>query len=264
VTDETTQPQAQTPPPTSPKPVHPLTQALAHNLHAMLVGAFTIMSSIISALLGYYFGHEDQKRLLALEYDKLRAEHTLEITRALIGAETALQELSLVGQDAATRYCDIANRLGTLKADIGKQKPLPPVPGTLNDILSALDPLIQSSGASDAARADLTMRLRAIKSEHDELDKRIMASWKADDDVRKTLNGETAAMIRVYYRDRSNEFAQLGMQYDKVAIDARQLVLDNGLCNLDPKWKAMRDRIVEWGAQSFLFTGSLGLELKPE
>jgi hypothetical protein len=264
VTEETTQPQAQTSPPAAPKQVHPLTQAFAQNLHAMLVGAFTILSSIISAFMGYYFGHEDQKRLLALEYDKLRAEHTLEITRALIGAETALQELTLVGHSAATRYCDVANRLNALKADIGKIKPLPQLTGTLNDILSALDPLIQSSGAPDATRADLTARLRAMKSDHDELDKNIMASWKADDDIRKTLNGEAAAMIRVYYRDRSNEFAELGIQYDKVAIDARQLVMDNGLCNLEPKWKAMRERVVEWGTKSFLFTGSLGLELKPE
>jgi hypothetical protein len=268
VTEEAAQPPSATPeqqktqPP--PPPARPIAQAFAQNLHAVLIGSFTILSSVISALLGYYFGHEDQKRLLALEYDKLRAERTLEITKTLVSAESALQHLMLTGSNSSERYCKLANTLAALKADVAKYGSLPPPGGTLNQILDGLGPLIQSSNAPDAARLDMLSRLKAMQDEHHELDVAIRASWKKDDEIRETLYGDTAAMVRVYYRDRSLELSQLSNAYDKAGLATREIILDNGLCNLEPRWKAAEQQILRWDTASFEFTSSLGLELKPD
>jgi hypothetical protein len=254
------------PAPETPKaaqPARPLAQALAQNLHAILVGAFTIVSSVVSALLGYYFAHEDRQNLLALEYDKIRVEHTLEIAKALVTAESTLQDMILVGQRSATRYCDVANRLQALKTDLAKVGARLPTGGTLNEMLSGLDPLIQSAGVAENVRLDFVGRLNAMKRDHEEMDKKILASWQVDDDTRKTLNGDTAATIRVYYRDHSTKFSELAIGYDKVSLAARGLILENGLCNLEPKWLEVKDRWIEWSTQAYNFTGSLSLELKP-
>lgn len=267
MTEEAAQTSPATPEPPKPPPqppARPIAQAIAQNLHAVLIGSFTILSSVISTLLGYYFGHEDQKRLLALEYDKLRAAHTLEITKALVAAESALQVLLLTGEDSSRRYCILAQNLAALQTDLRKITPLPASTGTLNQILTGLEPLIQTAGAPDQVRAEMLTRLRNMQAEHEELDKRIQASWKKDDEVRETLSGDTAAMVRVYYRDRSLELAQLSNAYDKVAIETRKIVLDNGLCNLEPRWKEARAAMLNWDTASFEFTGSLGLELRPD
>ena len=267
MTEEASQTPPATPEPPKPPPqppARPIAQAFAQNLHAVLIGTFTILSSVISALLGYYFGHEDQKRMLVLEYDKLRAERTLEITKALVSAESALQHLVLTGRNSSERYCTLANNLAALKADVSKYASLPAAGGTLNQILEGLGPLIQTSTAPDAARLDMLSRFKAMQDEHHEQDVAIRASWKKDDEIRETLYGDAAAMVRVYYRDRSIELAQLSNAYDKAGMATRHIIIDNGLCNLEPRWKEAEAEVIRWDTASFEFTSSLGLELKPD
>jgi len=266
VTEEAqTPPAAPEPPKSSLQPLErPIARAFAQHMHAVLIGSFTILASVVSAFLGYYFAHEDQKRLLALEYDKLRAERTLEITKTLVGAESALQHLLLTGRDSSERYCKLANNLAALKADVAKYAALPAAGGTLNQILDGLGPLIQSAGAPESVRFDMLSRLKAMQDEHHELDVKIRGSWKKDDEVRETLYGDTAAMVRVYYRDRSLELSRLSNAYDKAGLATRQIILDNGLCNLEPRWDAVEKEILGWDTASFEFTSSLGLELRPD
>lgn len=258
--------QAAAPPavPQPPKPPHPLVLAIAQNMNAVLIGSFTILSSVISAFLGYYFGYEDQKRLLALEYDKLRAEHTLEISKALTRAEASLQAMIVTGRISSEAYCKLAGDLAALQADMGKIRPMPKVYGTLNEILAALDPLIQSADAPEPVRQDLSRRLQAMKSTHQDMDKKILADWKTDDEVRQLLDVDTAATMKVYYRDYSLPLAGLSAEYGQIGLAMRQLILKNGECAPKSEWDAVEKRMLTWSQQAFDLTTSLGLALSPE
>lgn len=242
----------------------PLAQALAQNMHAVLVGTFTIVASVLSAFLGYYFAHEDQKRMLALEYDKLRAEHTLEISKALTRAEASLMAMIVTGRTSSQTYCRLAGDLTALQADIAKVHTVPKVYGTLSEMLAALDPQIQSAPAPDAVRQGLSRRLQAMKSTHDDMDKRIRSDWATDDEVRRLLDVDTAATMKVYYRDLSVPLAGLAVEYGGIGLQARNLILKNGECAPQAEWDAVQKRALAWSQQAFELTTSLGLALSPE
>jgi len=266
VTEEASQtpatPALPTPPP--PPPARPIAQAFAQNLHAVLIGTFTILSSVISALLGYYFGHEDQKRMLVLEYDKLRAEHTLEISKALTRAEAALQATLLTGRLSAKTYCGLAGDLATLKTDLAKIREVPKFYGTLPQTLATLDELIQSAEPSNPLREPLLMRIRAMKATHEEMDQRIRGDWKREDEVQQVLDIDASATAKVYFRDYSVALLGLSVEYGQARREMMDLVLKNGECAPDTEWKAMEGRVLAWGQRAFDFTTSLGIALAPE
>lgn len=256
-----------TPPPESksPRKVRGVfAAAVAQHLHAILVGVFTLASSVISALLGYYFAHEDRRSMMALEYDKLRAEHTLEIAKGLTGAEGSLIQMNIAGSTAATKYCDVASRLAAVKADLAKVKQGPPVHGTLNEVLAGLEAQIVASGATESARQDLLARVNAMKSDHADMDKLILDSWKRNDETRERLTGDTSATLRIYHRDRTDVFMRLMITFFEVDKAMRTLVLENPDCNLKPKWDELGSRVAEWNKEATLFSESLGIALKPE
>lgn len=238
--------------------------AMAQHLHAILVGVFTLASSIISAFLGYYFAHEDRRSMMALEYDKLRAEHTLEIAKGLTGAEASLIQMNVAGSTAAATYCDVASRLAAVQTDMAKLKAFPAVHGTLNEVLAGLEAQVQSAGAPEAVRQDLMGRLKAMKSDHTDMDKLIQDSWKRVNDTRERLTGDTSATLRVYHRDRTDTFMLLMMRFFEVENAMRRLVLENPACNLKPKWEEQGNHVTDWNKDATLFSESLGIALKPE
>lgn len=256
-----------TPPPlpkTASKTRGLVAAAFSQNFHAILVGVFTMASSVISALLGYYFAHEDRRSMMALEYDKLRAEHTLEIAKSLTGAEASMIQMNVAGSTAAAAYCDVANRLAALKTDLAKVKPVTPVHGTLNEVLAGLDAQIQAVRAPENVRQELFARLRAMKSDHTEMDKLILDSWKRNDETRERLTGDTSATLRVYHRESTDRFMQMMLVFFEVDRAMRTLVLENPDCNLKTKWEAVGSRVAAWNSDATLFSESLGIALKPE
>lgn len=266
MTEEAQTPPATPDPPKPPpqQPARPIAQAFAQNMHAVLIGSFTILSSVISALLGYYFGHEDQKRLLALEYDKLRAEHTLDISKALTRADASLQAMIVTGRISSAAYCTLAGNLAALQVDMAKVRPMPKVYGTLTEMLTALDALVRSAEAPEATRQALTLRVQALRDRHAEMDKKMLADWKKDDEIRDLLDVDTAATMKVYYRDYSIQLAGLTVEYGQIGGAMRNLILKNGECVPDAEWDAVEKRWLAWSQRAFELTTSLGLALAPE
>jgi hypothetical protein len=265
VTEEAqTPPAAPEPPKPSLQPDRPIARAFAQHMHAVLIGSFTILASVVSAFLGYYFAHEDQKRLLALEYDKLRAERTLEISKALTRADTSLQAMIVTGRVSSEAYCKLATDLASLQTDLAKVRPMPKVYGTLTEMLTALDTLIRSAEAPEASRQALSLRLEAMKAVHADMDRKIQADWKKDDDIRDLLDVDTAATMKVYYRDYSLPLAGLTVEYGQISIAMRNLILKNGECAPKTEWDAIEKRWLTWSQEAFDLTTSLGLALAPE
>jgi hypothetical protein len=265
VTEEAqTPPAAPEPPKPSLQPERPIARAFAQHMHAVLIGSFTILASVVSAFLGYYFAHEDQKRLLALEYDKLRAERTLEISKALTRADTSLQAMIVTGRVSSEAYCKLATDLASLQTDLAKVRPMPKVYGTLTEMLTALDALIRSAEAPEASRQALSLRLEAMKAVHTDMDRKIQADWKKDDDIRDLLDVDTAATMKVYYRDYSLPLAGLTVEYGQISIAMRNLILKNGECAPKAEWDAIEKRWLTWSQEAFDLTTSLGLALAPE
>lgn len=263
--------EAQAPPATteSPKvslqpPARPIAQAFAQHMHAVLIGSFTILASVVSAFLGYYFAHEDQKRLLALEYDKLRAERTLDISKALTRADASLQAMIVTGRVSSEAYCRLAGDLAALQADMAKMRSMPKVYGTLAEMLTALDALIRSAEAPEAMRQALSFRLEAMKAIHADMDRKIQADWKKDEEVRDLLDVDTAATMKVYYRDHSLALVGLTVEYSQVGNAMRNLILKNGECASKAEWDAVEKRWLTWSQQAFDLITSLGLALAPE
>jgi hypothetical protein len=257
-----------TPPPETPKPANKqrgqLAAALSQHVHAILVGVFTLASSIISALLGYYFAHADRQSMMALEYDKLRAEHTLEIARNLSNAESALENLVLVSKESGERYCDLAKRLTSTHAELAKVAQAPPLGSlTLSDTLIAMERAVGGANTPEDLRASLAARIKTMKADHEELDKKIRDSWKRDEDARNSLHVDTAATLRIYYRDRAMEFSKLALDYDAAGRAPRELVLKNGECGLEKEWKAALDTWVAWSVRASTFSESLGIAINP-
>jgi hypothetical protein len=265
VTEEAQTPPAAPEPPKSLQPsARPIAQAFAQHMHAVLIGSFTILASVVSAFLGYYFAHEDQKRLLSLEYDKLRAEHTLDISKALTRADASLQAMLVTGRISSEAYCKLAGDLSALQTDIAKVRPMPKVYGTLTEMLTALDTLIRSAEAPEASRQALTLRLEAMKAVHADMDRKIQADWKKDDEVRELLDIDTAATMKVYYRDYSLPLAGLNVEYGQISGAMRSLILKNGECIPKTEWDAVEKRWLAWSQEAFDLTTSLGLALAPE
>ncbi len=238
--------------------------AFSQHLHAILVGVFTLASSVISALLGYYFAHADRQGMMALEYDKLRAEHTLEIAKNLSNAEAALENLVLISKEAGDRYCDLAKRLTAAHAELAKVAQVPQLGSlTLSEMLAALERAVGSSNLTEDQRSAFVARVGAMKAEHEELDKKIQDSWKQDEQARHSLHIDTAATLRIYYRERSMEFTKLALEYNAAGKAPRDLVLRNGECGLDTEWRATLDALVAWSVKSSLFSESLGISISP-
>lgn len=233
-------------------------------MHVVLIGSFTILASVVSAFLGYYFAHEDQRRLLALEYDKLRAERTLDISKALTRADASLQAMIVTGRVSSEAYCGLAGDLATLQADTAKIRPMPKVYGTLTEMLTALDTLIRSAEAPEASRQALSFRLEAMKAVHADMDRKIQADWKKDEEVRDLLDVDTAATMKVYYRDYSLPLARLTVEYGQIGNAMRNLILKNGECAPKAEWDALEKRWLTWSQEAFDLITSLGLALAPE
>lgn len=263
--------EAQTPPaapepprPSLQPPARPIAQAFAQHMHVVLIGSFTILASVVSAFLGYYFAHEDQRRLLALEYDKLRAERTLDISKALTRADASLQAMIVTGRVSSEAYCRLAGDLAALQTDTAKIRPMPKVYGTLTEMLTALDTLIRSAEAPEASRQALSFRLEAMKAIHADMDRKIQADWKKDEEVRDLLDVDTAATMKVYYRDYSLPLARLTVEYGQIGNAMRNLILKNGECASKAEWDAIEKRWLTWSQEAFDLITSLGLALAPE
>jgi hypothetical protein len=258
-----------TPPPETPvaaagKAQGQIAAILSQHLHAILVGVFTLASSIISALLGYYFAHADRQNLLALEYDKLRAEHTLEIAKNLSNAEAALENLVLVSKESGDRYCELAKKLIAAHGELGKVTQVPKLGSvTLTEMLGAMERATGDASVPASERIGLAARVGAMKVDHEELDKKIRDSWKQDEDARRSLHVDTAATLRIYYRDRTMEFTRLALDYNAAGKAPRDLVLRNGECGLDAEWKATLDAWVAWSVKASTFAESLGIAINP-
>lgn len=238
--------------------------AFSQHMHAILVGVFTLASSVISALLGYYFAHEDRRSMMALEYDKLRAEHTLEIAKNLSNAEAALENLVLVSKEADERYCDVAKRLKATHAELSKVAQVPRLGSlTLSETLAAMERAVGDAKMPEDQRSALAARVRAMKAEHEELDKKIQDSWKQDEAARHSLFIDTAATLRIYYRDRATEFSKLALEYNAAGKAPRDLVLRNGECGLEKEERVALDAWVAWSVKTSIFAESLGIAINP-
>lgn len=232
-------------------------------MNAILIGSFTILSSFMSALLGYYFASANQQRMLTLEYDKLRAERTLDISKALTRADASLQAMIVTGFISSERYCKLAGELRTLQTDLAKVREMPKVYGTLAHMLTDFDRLIQTSGADEAVRQDLALRLSGMQRTHEDLDNRIQADWKVDDEIKSLLDVDTSATMKVYYPDYSIPLAGLSVEYGQIGLKARELILKNGECRPRADWEAVQKEALDWSNRAFQLTTSLGLALSP-
>lgn len=246
----------------APEVRHPFAAVLATHLHAILVGVFTLASSVISALLGYQFAHEDRQSMMALEYDKLRAEHTLDIVKALTTAEAHMIGVSVDGSHAQTVTCGLNERIMMFAGRIAKAKPLP----LKNDPdldLAALEVHLKSPEITPEARDAWLLEHAMLKAELQTTEESVQARLKAYGDLTRKLTGDTAATMRVYHRDRGDAYMKLTMSFLQLNTEARQLMW-KPVCGGEAKWDALTPKLLEWNGEAAKFSESLGIALKPE
>jgi|CXWL01.1.fsa_nt_gi hypothetical protein len=246
-----------------------LTTKLLEHLDAILVGVFTITAATLSSLLGYFFALEDRRTLLVLEYDKIRAEHTLELAKTLANAEAQLRSMLIVGETSSAAYCDLSRNATHLENDILQHAPSFSVPQELSlpqrlmyiqfsfrDAKGSLSRLPSEPAVSLASRLD------AMLDQHRAMNEKTLNGWKQDEEVRRSLVVDAAATLRVYYRERYREFDKISLNYDKAGLAIRQLSARFGDCDLAPAWRRVSESVSQWNVSSSMFSESLGIALK--
>lgn len=254
-------PQASTPTPKAALVARPLTAAVAKNMNAVLIGSFTIISSLMSAYLGYYFAGQNQRRMLTLEYDKLRAEHTLQIAKTLATAEAHMTAFSVDASHALMRACGLDAQTGSLAAEIGKQYPLT-LKGTASQKLADLDRHVRYKVATDA-RDLWSLQIEMLKAEETQIMDLINARLKSFNDLNEKLMGDVAATIHIFHRDRAEDYMQLIVGFLQLNNEAQPLLWD-AKCSNEKKFEDLGPRMVAWNAQASNFAQSLGIAIKPE
>lgn len=240
-----------------------IADVLAKHLHAILVGVFTLASSVISALLGYYFAHEDRQSMLALEYDKLRAEHTLEIVKALTTAEAHMLSVSVDGTQAQLIICGLRDRIKIFAAEIGKTKPLPALKNDPDYDLDTLELHLRSPDIAPELRDGWQFEHGTMKAELQSTEETIRSRQKTFNDLARKLTGDTAATIRVYHRDRGEDYAKLTTTFLQLNLEATRLMWPPA-CGDEAKWDTLMPKLLEWDREATKFSESLGIALKPE
>lgn len=240
-----------------------ITTALTQHLHAILVGVFTLASSVISALLGYYFAHADRQSMMALEYDKLRAEHTLEIAKALTTAEAHMIAMSVDGSYAASATCGMVDQIKMFWPEVAKAKPLPAMKGAPDADLDTLELHLRSPDIPPDTKDMLSLQLSMLKSQQGMTDEAVTKRLSAFDELTRRLTGDTAATVRIYHRDRTDEFMKLVTGFLQLNTEARQL-MSPPTCDSEKKWEPLSSRMLEWNGEATKFSESLGIALKPE
>ena len=264
MSENTPPPEAATPErAVAPASRHSLAEALAAHLHAILVGVFTLASSVISALLGYYFAHEDRQSMMALEYDKLRAEHTLEIVRALTEAEAHVLSVSVEGSQAQSQMCGLHDRIKAFAAQVAKAKPLPELTKNPDYDLDILSAHLRAPDVSPEARDALLFEHGMLKDELQRTGATAQARLKAFHELARKLNGDTAATMRVYHRDRGEDYMKLTTKFLQLNIEASPL-LSKLACGDEAKWDALTTKLMEWNVEATTFSESLGIAIKPK
>ena len=236
---------------------------LATHLHAILVGVFTLASSVISALLGHYFAHEDRQSMLALEYDKLRAEHTLEIVKALTTAEAHMIAVSVEGAQAQLIVCGLRDRIKTFATRIATAKPPPALKGDPAFDLGELDLHLKSPDIAPELREAWQFELGMMKAEFQSTEETIQSRRKTYNDLARKLLGDTAATIRVYHRDRDEDYTKLTTTFLQLNLGANKLMWP-AVCGAEAKWDALMPKLMDWNSEATKFSDSLGIALKPE
>lgn len=243
-------------------PANPLAAAAAQHLHAILVGVFTLTSSVISALLGYYFAHEDRQSMMALEYDKLRAEHTLEVVKGLTAAQAFLTSLSVDGSHALSLTCLHGKQADSLAAEIAAGKALAPLKGKTLDKIGEIERRLRDPNITPEARDSWSFQLEMLKANQVSVDETIAARLKEFDELLQKLSGDTAATMHVYHRDRTEDYMKLLVGLYEVSNDARPL-LWNADCAAEAKFDGMTPRTLAWSGEATTFAQSLGIAIKP-
>jgi hypothetical protein len=241
----------------------PIAHAFAQNIHAILVGVFTLTSSVISALLGYYFAHEDRQNLMALEYDKLRAEHTLDIVKALTTAEAHMISVSVDGSYAQNAVCGLTQRIKTLAAQIAKAKPLAKLKDDPAYDLDAIEIHLKSPDIDAQARESWLFEHGMMKDELRSAEETVQARLKTYNDIARQLMGDTAATMRVYHRDRADAYMALTTSFLQLNMEA-QTLMNAPACGAEGKWDVLSPKLLDWHGEAVKFSETLGIAIKPQ
>lgn len=265
MSEDTPPPEAATPEVAPEKPAERQTIAtvLATHLHAILVGVFTLASSVISALLGYYFAHEDRQSMMALEYDKLRAEHTLDIVKALTMAEAHMTSVSVEGMQAQLLICELRDRIKTFAAQIAAAKPLPALKNDPEFDLEALELHLKSPDIGPELREAWRFEHSMMKAEFQSTEETIRSRRKIYHELADRLIGDTAATMRVYHRDRGEDYTKLTTKFLQLNLEASKLMWPPA-CGSEAKWDALMPKLIEWNQEATKFSESLGIAIKPD
>lgn len=261
MSDDAPPPEAATPEPAAAP--RSLAAALATHLHAILVGVFTLASSVISALLGYYFAHEDRQSMMALEYDKLRAEHTLEIVKALTTAEAHMTSLSVEGLQAQMIVCELRDRVKAFAAEIARAKPAPPLKGDPERDLEMLEMYLRGPDIATEFRDGWQFELGMMKTDYQTTEESARTRQKTFNDLARGLIGDTAATVRVYHRDRGEDYTKLTTTFLQLNMEASKLIWPLA-CRTEEKWDALMPKLIDWNRDATTFSESLGIAIKPE
>lgn len=236
---------------------------VSRNIHAILVGVFTLVTSVVSSLLGYYFAHEDRQSMMRLEYDKLRAEHTLEVAKALANSQSHMISLSVDGSYALFSACTQDEDIKRLTADVAKSKPLPPLKGSTADKLNDIERFLRASDIDENTRDLLMLQVEMAKDDEARTSATVAARLKVYDELSRTLMGDTAATMQVYHPDRTDQYMELVAKFLQINGDARKLLWEMK-CGSDKQFDDVGARIIEWNDKAATFVQTIAIAIKPE
>lgn len=235
---------------------------LSRNLNAILVGVFTLVSSVISSLLGYYFAHEDRQSMMRLEYDKLRAEHTLEVAKSIATAEAHMNALSAEGSMALSMQCLSEDQVKTLEADVNKVRPLAALSGSTDYKLMNLERHLKFATIDTNVRDLLLLQLDQIKATQSHTEETLTARSKIYEGLYTKLLGDTTATVQIYHGDRIDDFGQLASDFLAVNIEAQRLLTEPKCAN-QAAFDKLSPRMLDWNMKAIAFVQTLGIAIKP-
>lgn len=238
--------------------------ALSRNIHAILVGAFTLVTSIVSSLLGYYFAHEDRQSMMRLEYDKLRAEHTLEIAKSIAEAEAHMNGLSAEGSSALNMQCVSDDQLKEIEADVNKVRPITsPLSGSTGFKLTDLERHLKFASIDENTRDLLMLQIDQLKASQTHTEEMLAARSKLYEGLYTKILGDTTATVQIYHGDRIDDFGRLVSEFLAVNMEAQQLLLDPK-CASQATFDKLSPRLIDWNLKAIAFVQTLGIAIKPE